>query len=109
MIEIDQYEQPYKVQVQGLEPTRKNLMTELKAQLVICQSELDQMRDDKASMVVHQNKQQAEYKSKINDERKRIAFLTKEINFIETEMVNTAGYRRIYDLEGERKNLKKAI
>jgi len=28
---------------------------------------------------------------------------------METEMVNTAGYRRIFDLEAERKNLRKAI
>ena len=28
---------------------------------------------------------------------------------IETEMVNMAGYRRIFDLENERKNLKKAL
>ena len=40
----------------------------------------------------------------MKDERKRIAFLTKEINAMETEMVNTAGYRRIFDLENERKN-----
>ena len=38
-----------------------------------------------------------------------MAFLTKEINNVETEMVNTAGYRRIFDLESERKNLKKAL
>ena len=56
-----------------------------------------------------QNKQRAEYKDKVSDERKRIKFLTKEINAMETEMVNTAGYRRIYDLEAERKNLKKEI
>ena len=67
------------------------------------------MREDKTSIVQMQNKQRADYKDKIADERKRIAFLTKDINLIETEMVNTAGYRRIFDLENERKNQKKAL
>lgn len=67
------------------------------------------MREDKTSIVQMQNKQRADYKDKIADERKRITFLTKDINLIETEMVNTAGYRRIFDLENERKNQKKAL
>ena len=67
------------------------------------------MREDKAQIVEMQNRQRAEYKGKIAEERKRIAFLTREINSIETEMVNTVGYRRIFDLEAERKNLKKAL
>ena len=62
------------------------------------------MREDKASVVEQQNKQRSDYKSKLTEERKRIAFLSKEINLIETEMVNMAGYRRIFDLENERKN-----
>ena len=67
------------------------------------------MREDKASVVEQQNKQRSDYKSKLAEERKRIAFLSKEINLIETEMVNMAGYRRIFDLENERKNQKKAL
>lgn len=62
------------------------------------------MREDKASVVEQQNKQRSDYKNKLAEERKRIAFLSKEINLIETEMVNMAGYRRIFDLENERKN-----
>ena len=50
------------------------------------------MREDKASIVEVQNRQRQEYKEKVAEERKRIAFLTKEINTIETDMVNTAGY-----------------
>ena len=38
-----------------------------------------------------------------------MTFLTKEINNIETEMVNTAGYRKIFDLEANRKTMKKAL
>ena len=67
------------------------------------------MREDKAQVVEQQNKQRADYKGKMAEERKRIAFLNKDINMIETEMVNTAGYRRIFDLENERKNQKKAL
>ena len=67
------------------------------------------MREDKASVVEQQNKQRSDYKNKLAEERKRIAFLSKEINLIETEMVNMAGYRRIFDLENERKNQKKAL
>ena len=84
-------------------------MVELKAQIVECQSELDQMREDKALIVDQQVQRRAEYKGKVADERKRIAFLTKEINAMETEMVNTTGYRRIFDLENERKNVQKAL
>ena len=67
------------------------------------------MREDKASFVEQQNRQRAEYKGKVADERRRITFLTKEINMIETEMVNTAGYRRIFDLENQRKTMKKEL
>ena len=34
--EVNKLEMPYRVQVQGLEPARKNLMIELKAQVVEC-------------------------------------------------------------------------
>ena len=49
------FDQHFRVQVSGLDGARKGLMTELKAQLVECQVELDQMREDKASIVEHQN------------------------------------------------------
>ena len=67
------------------------------------------MREEKAQIVEQQVQRRADYKDKVKDERKRIAFLTKEINAMETEMVNTAGYRRIFDLENERKNNQKAL
>ena len=90
-VEMNHLEQGFRVQAQGMDQARKNLMLELKAQVVECQSELEQMRGDKAQIVEDQVRRRAEYKGKVADERKRIAFLTKEINSMETEMVNTAG------------------
>ena len=56
-----------------------------------------------------QNQNREEYQGKVEDERKRIAYLMKEIKFLETEMINSPGYHKVFELEKERKNLRKQI
>lgn len=81
----------------------------MKAQLEECGLELDQMREDQAAQVEASNQNRALYKNKVEGERKRTVLLQKEIASIETAMVNTPGYQKIFELEGERKNYAKLL
>lgn len=51
----------------------------------------------------------AQYRDKVNEEKRKAAYLQKEIAAIETEMVNEGAYQKIFELEAERKNLRKAL
>ena len=68
---------------------------------------MDQFKEEQKNALEKQNQSREEYKGKVEDEKKRIAYLMKEINFLETEMVNSPGYHKVFELEKERRNLRK--
>ena len=82
---------------------------DLKQRLEECTGELESMRNETTAQLELSNQQRALYKTKLADEKKRTAMLLREIAAIETEMVNTPGYAKVVELEGEKRTINRQL
>ena len=67
------------------------------------------MRNETSAQLELSNQQRALYKNKLLDEKKRTAMLLRDIAAMETEMVNTPGYSKVVELEGEKRTMNKQL
>ena len=98
-----------RIALSSLSDVHQQMTDSLKQRLEECTAELESMRNETSAQLELSNQQRALYKNKLLDEKKRTAMLLRDIAAMETEMVNTPGYSKVVELEGEKRTMNKQL
>ena len=107
--ELEQLNQPMRIVLSSLSEVHQQMTDSLKQRLEECTAELESMRNETSAQLELSNQQRALYKNKLLDEKKRTAMLLRDIAAMETEMVNTPGYSKVVELEGEKRTMNRQL
>ena len=92
-----------------LSDVHQQMAEDLRQRLELCSGELESFRNQTSAQLELSSQQRALFKTKLADEKKRTAMLLREIAAMETEMVNTPGYSKVVELEGEKRTVNRQL